>query len=1083
MAQRDNVNTGKKRAAGKPHEIVHACNQGKLTEAIRKMDARTIWVTTTLRRKKAIERKWAKLEVPMHLFGPKAYELRRFVEKIAMPDLDGTKISEENINRWIFRCMMDTFKDNKIIKPLHPEKSWSSAVIWDTLYQILMNNIEDKELVKKGEKGVALVWLKNEFLKQLDKMSMMGEWDIYRRARKKVSGFVKGHTVVFEKNRNLLKLEEEFVKKMFDCANGDSWTVVPWPDKTKDAIKEWSEEFGYVRFPDRHKEAHSVVGGICQTLKDGARPEEIGLVVASNKAVPFIEKAARRMNISILPPKGRLLGSLPFGVTIKKLLSLIDIDPNGKTSKTINAEKLFSLLESPYVWSYYLIKKKYVDEKTEGDDGTECIKEGVVKKCDISISDKTPNKKTFFFLRDIKDLMLRHGQEYMNLSEDEPKGKTDETAHFEDFRDVISRLLIPMLESKNAIEFSNGIKTVLEGLGITYAIQIGLKTEKDTLPASMAARAYSKLTTVLEVIQTNSGIKYNEIKVAKEYILEEINKVLVPFENIPDAIRAVAPEEAVYYDFKYLFVVGLEETALQYNLPIGLFNTDEIKKLGIGGDDEYIGFEILNGILLHERSGNPKERWAPWLSVSKTEGDEEIVQHPALDLFQVPLIEMQDKKVPSNMRKMDPVEMMIWTGRQIANTNDEITGPAGIPKQSLDAFIAGKIGAKFLSYLERGSRDVIVQTIRDDIAKKLVDAGVRGMGKNHNYSASQLQDWWDCPYKYCLRYVLGIEEPDEFTRAPEAKDIGIAVHKVLENLYKWVEEKYSTWANIHDDMEKVYEKADELLKNHFKGIGGKNYVKTVWERFLKRTSENCKGTLANLIQKQMEWSEHLVPEDYEKKFGKWSDIKESQPFYLDEEKKVRFRGKIDRIDRFEKGDHKGKKIILDYKTGKAHELAEIGEMKKVQVPLYIYAMNRFLGEEKEGDVPVVSGGFISLKPLQDIENILNILHDPKKKKNGEYYQNYRYANGPLEDLENTKLLELCIKVKELAVKAVKKWVRKGKFPPVADDGYKGHCEWCGYKNICNSPFFALKENPIFTIKPEKEEIQVAGKSSEGGDEK
>ena len=1080
MGQRDNVNTGEKRLAGKLHEIVHACYQGKLTEAIGKINEKTIWVTTTLHRKKAIERKWAELGVPMHLFGPKAYELRRFVEKIAMPDLEGMKTSEENINRWIIRCMMDTFKDNKIIKPLHPEKSWSSAVIWDTLYQILMNNIEDKELEKKGEKGVALVWLKNEFLKQLEKMSMIGEWDIYRRARKKVSIFVKDHTVVFEKNRNLMKLEKEFVEEMFDCADGNSWIVVPWPDKTEDVIKKWSEEFGYVRFPDRHEEAHSVVGAICQTLKYGARPEEIGLVVASNKAVPYIEKAARRMNIPILPPKGRLLGSLPLGVTIKKLLSLIDIDTDGKTSKIIDVEKLFSLLESQYVWSFYLIKR-YVDEKSKCDDGTECIKEGIEKKDGISISDTTPNKKTFSFLSDIKDLMLKDGLEQINLSE-ELNEKTEETKGIDEFRDVILRLLIPMLESKDAVEFSNNIKTVLEGLGITYAIQIGLNTENDTLPASMAARAYSKLMAVLEAIQTNSGIKYNEIKVAKEYILEEINKVLVPSENIPDAIRAVAPEEAVYYDFKYLFVVGLEETALQFNLPTGLFNTDEIKKLRIGGDDEYIGFEILNGIFLHERSGNLNEEWTPWLSVSKMECDEEIVQHPALDLFQVPLIEMQDKKIPSNVRKMDPVEMMISTGRKIANTNVGITVPVVLPKRDMDKFRTGHSGANFISDLERGSGGDMIQTIRDGIAKKLVDTGVRGMGEDHNYSASQLQDWWDCPYKYFLKYVVGIEEPDEFTWVPEAKDVGTAVHKVLENLYEWVEVKYTTWGNIHNDMGKVYEKADELLKEHFKGIGGNIYVKTVSERFLKRTGENWKGTLANLIQKQIEWSEHLVPEDREKKFGKWSDLKGSQPFYLDEVKKVRFRGKIDRIDRFEKGPLKGKKIILDYKTGKPHDVGGITKMKKVQVPLYVYAMNRILGEMAEGDIPVVSGGFISLKPLQDIENILNILHDPKKKKNGEYYKNFRYVNKALEDFANTKMLELCIKIKELAVKAVKDWIRKGKFPPVVDEGFVKHCRWCEYAGACNSSFFALNENPIF-FNQEKEEIQETGKGTNGGDEK
>ena len=217
------------------------------------------------------------------------------------------------------------------------------------------------------------------------------------------------------------------------------------------------------------------------------------------------------------------------------------------------------------------------------------------------------------------------------------------------------------------------------------------------------------------------------------------------------------------------------------------------------------------------------------------------------------------------------------------------------------------------------------------------------------FSATSLQRYAECPFRYYLEYVLGVrplEEPDE--DKADTAERGSAVHSVLERLVraaiqacKAPAEPWSP-AEHASAQQMLAEQADRMLAE------GKAGRAAPWAVQVQRWRRQLRQML--VADDAYRAARGTVPRDVEHAFGR----DDQPPLALDlPGGHVRLAGSIDRVD--ETSD--GELVVIDYKTGKSAkyetfprcdgaadagtDLTERGT--KLQLPLYALAARQAYG--------------------------------------------------------------------------------------------------------------------------------------------
>lgn len=218
-------------------------------------------------------------------------------------------------------------------------------------------------------------------------------------------------------------------------------------------------------------------------------------------------------------------------------------------------------------------------------------------------------------------------------------------------------------------------------------------------------------------------------------------------------------------------------------------------------------------------------------------------------------------------------------------------------------------------------------------------------------SASRLETWADCPHKYFVRYVLGvdaIEAPDEQYRIT-ALDRGSLVHEALD---RWlssmidaqrVPEPGQRWsADARAELQAVA--AAECDRLEERGLVGRRLH---WQRDRRAILRDLDRFVDadELLRAEL----GSTPIATELAFGMPHAEHGPLVLPLDGDRRLRVRGSIDRVDR--RGDSH---VVLDYKTGSAWRFRGLSEDDPVpggallQLPLYAAAVRQVLGGD--GDV-------------------------------------------------------------------------------------------------------------------------------------
>ncbi|MGA9768669.1 MAG: PD-(D/E)XK nuclease family protein [Blastocatellia bacterium] len=206
-------------------------------------------------------------------------------------------------------------------------------------------------------------------------------------------------------------------------------------------------------------------------------------------------------------------------------------------------------------------------------------------------------------------------------------------------------------------------------------------------------------------------------------------------------------------------------------------------------------------------------------------------------------------------------------------------------------------------------------------------------GPEHLWSASQINDYGSCPFRFFAKHALRLEPSDEPDEGFTATRLGMAYHEILEHLYKRLVSNniLNSTASPEAVNPVVEEVTEEVLQKLLdEGAIRKN---ALWD-FEK---SEIKRRVARLLHKESEWNDEKParPVHFERRFGTAG----IDPLVIEAEGgAVKLRGQIDRIDLRDDG-----LVVIDYKTRRTpirHNDALDG--RDLQLPIYAMAASRVI---------------------------------------------------------------------------------------------------------------------------------------------
>ena len=299
-----------------------------------------------------------------------------------------------------------------------------------------------------------------------------------------------------------------------------------------------------------------------------------------------------------------------------------------------------------------------------------------------------------------------------------------------------------------------------------------------------------------------------------------------------------------------------------------------------------------------------------------------------------------------------------------------------------------------------------------------------------SFSVSQMERFYDCPFKHFVDYGLRLKEKD--STKIERNELGSFYHEILERFVK----KYQANLKNVDDKEiksflnENFDKILDIEKIEF-ADDREIILKALYKEATKICKRAVKENLYSCFNPQSE--EFSITKDIQV-LGKDMNIK----------------GKVDRIDKF------GEKFrVIDYKTGTISKsiFKDLYYGKKIQ--LFVYS--KILGEKLGLNLSGVY--YFNARPdyEQNIEFILDgVTLDNDISFVDNRFEDENFKKSDIISAHRTKEKIVYNKAKknelsvfedyalDLSVKAIEK-IDKGEIRPVPE---QSSCKYCKYRGIC-----------------------------------
>jgi ATP-dependent helicase/nuclease subunit B len=230
------------------------------------------------------------------------------------------------------------------------------------------------------------------------------------------------------------------------------------------------------------------------------------------------------------------------------------------------------------------------------------------------------------------------------------------------------------------------------------------------------------------------------------------------------------------------------------------------------------------------------------------------------------------------------------------------------------------------------------------------------------FSATQLENYAKCPYKYFVENVLQLETITEPVEELEAFEYGSLIHSILYEFYSKLKEKGIVLFNCSDDDFKITEEL--LFKIAEKRFDELNLSSDLSfyerEKLLGIRGNKKQSILYKFLNDERQNDGGYVPSFFEIGFGKVKEEKNSGKLREGVKAgKIRLKGKIDRID-INKDEETLK--VIDYKLGGTKPTSE--DLKSgisLQLPLYLFAAKELIKKEFDKEYKPADAQIFSLK--------------------------------------------------------------------------------------------------------------------------
>ena len=218
-------------------------------------------------------------------------------------------------------------------------------------------------------------------------------------------------------------------------------------------------------------------------------------------------------------------------------------------------------------------------------------------------------------------------------------------------------------------------------------------------------------------------------------------------------------------------------------------------------------------------------------------------------------------------------------------------------------------------------------------------------------SVSRLERYAACAYSHFLQYGLALRERGEYSF--ENVDIGNVFHGVLELFARKLQESGYTWFDFPEEEGKRM--VGEAVEAYAADYGGTILYSSARNRGMMRRMTAILRRTVMTLQTQLKKGA-FAPERFEMSFSVLEDL-DALNIALNEQERMRLRGRIDRVDTCETADTVYVKVI-DYKSGsRRFDLAALYYGLQLQLVVYMNAAVE-MEEHRHPDKKVVPAAML-----------------------------------------------------------------------------------------------------------------------------
>ena len=305
------------------------------------------------------------------------------------------------------------------------------------------------------------------------------------------------------------------------------------------------------------------------------------------------------------------------------------------------------------------------------------------------------------------------------------------------------------------------------------------------------------------------------------------------------------------------------------------------------------------------------------------------------------------------------------------------------------------------------------------------------------FSATQLENYAKCPYKYFVESILKLETIEEPREELEAFEYGSLIHSVLFQFYSILRKKEII---LQGCSESEFKDAEQLLftlaEKKFEELKLNSEI-TFYERekLLGINGRRSQSLLFKFLEAERSNESGYVPELFELSFGNIKDEKYSgKNFDKVVADKVKLRGKIDRIDI---NENENTFKVLDYKlSGNKPSSDDLSNGISLQLPLYLFAAKELIKRQLDKDASPTGAQIYSLKFNENDFGPKDVSLKMRSSKSGNTEEEIEAAE---------EMIKNCIEM----INQFTKDISEGRFNLTTLKNRETKvCGYCDFKRIC-----------------------------------